>query len=608
MPSIRIHSYDGMVPKNSRALQKGNVATLAENVDLGAGTLMGLREPLVVAPDGAPNKTIHETDAGWLRFPGVVDVVDGLPGCPRIIVAGEGIPYPQWATTGDAVAGEYVRLGLPVPGPVSASGGKATFSISHAGKTPATTITTPATTVTTPSGTWHNGGGAWGGSTVTINGATFDETLGESPVEWRSYVITYKDSFGNEGAPSLPSERIAIDDGEAVTLTLPATPATPWDVASICIYRASGGHEMNDKEMVADDFLLVAEVSAGTSSFTDALPNLEIDAEPLVGYDYTPAPGYLQHMAAEPNGTVLAGAAGREVWFCEPHEFQAWPEKYTLTLDDDIVGLCWTESGLYAMTDGPPYWIAPKVDEFGFRDVFRFPETLPCASRRSICKTAEGAVVYAHKDGLVLLSGKSARMETLGLWGESGFQQLDPASMVAEVYNGVWYGFTPEQGWMFSLKTVGVHSGSDQPVVTLTLRPTALHKSRGDRFFLALPEGISEWEQGANILPWRWLGRLNVSPAQMNMAAFKTVFEKHPHEYRASPWPIHIAFVTDDRTLYERDVDHSRPARLPHGWRHLGFEVDVKGYGGEPWRQAVEIREIHMASSLAELSEAGAAH
>lgn len=608
MPSIRIHSFGGMVPKSNRALKKGNIATLAENVDLGSGTLMGYREPLLVAPGGAPNKTIHETVAGWLRFPGVVDVVDGLPGCPRILIAGEGIAYPRWATAPDAVAGEYVRLGLPVPEPVEVSGGKATFSLSHANTEPARTITTPTTTVTTPSGSWANSG-SYGGSTVTINGATFDETLGESPVEWRAYVITYKDSFGNEGAPSLPSERIAVDDGSPVTVALPPTPALPWDVASICLYRASGGHWMNEQDVTTEDFHLVTELPAGTGSFTDALANLDIDAEPLVSYSYTPAPDYLQHMVAEPNGTQLAGAAGREVWFSEPHEFQAWPEKYRLTLDDDIVALCWADTGLYALTDGPPYWIGGKVDEFGYRDVFRFAESLPCASKPSICKTSDGAVVYAHKDGLVVLGGKDrASMGTLGLWGESSFQQLDPAGMVCAVYNGVWFGFTDAQGWMFSLKAVGVHSGSDQPLVTLTLRPTALHKSRNDRFYLALPDGISEWEQGDNILPWRWLGRLSVSPAQMNMAAFKTVFEKYPHEYQPSPRPIHIAFLTDDRTLYERDIDHSRPARLPHGWRHLGFELDVRGYGGEPWRQAVEIRDIHMASSLAELSESGAAN
>jgi len=609
MPSVKIHAFGGMVPKHNRALQKGNAATLAENVDLSRGTLMGLREPLPIAPWGAPNKTIYESDAGWLRFAGVVDVVDGLPGCPRTLVAGDGFAFPSWATAGDAVAGDWVRLGLPVPDPVTAtSSGPTTFSISHGGAVPALSITTPSTTVTLPSGTWANGGDAWGGQTTTVNGGQFDNTLGWSPVEWRCYVITYKDSFGNEGAPSLPSERLAVDDGAAVQLAFPPTPTLPWDVAEICLYRASGGHPENEKELTTEDFHLVSELPAGTASFTDSLPNLDIDAEPCVSYGYTAPPDYLVHLVAEPAGTQLAGAAGREVWFCEPHEFQAWPEKYKLTLDDDVVGLCWAESGLYVMTDGAPYWISAAVDELGYRDVSRFAEMLPCASKRTICKTPEGAVVYAHREGLVVLSGKGrCRMETLNLWAEEEFEDLNPADMVGAVYNGIWFGFTQTQGWMFSLQNAAVHAGGENPLVSLSLRPTALHKSRRDVLYLALPAGICEWEAGPNILPWRWLGRLNVSPTQMNMAAFKTVFERYAHEYRTSPWPIHIRFTTDDRTLYERDIAHSQPARLPHGWRHLGFEIDVSGYGGEPWREAVEIREIHMASSVAELSEAGAA-
>jgi hypothetical protein len=605
MPSIKIHNFGGMVPRSNRANLKGNFASYCENVDFEHGTLKGLRKPLVVQAGGVPNKTIFESEGGWLQFPGVNDIVDGLPGCLRVIACGDDFKFPSWATVVDAPAGDWVRLGLPIPEPVTVSGGKATFSINQAGQSPALTVKTPDSTVTVGSGSWNNGGGAWGGQSVKINGATFDNTLGISPVEWRAYAITYVDSFGNEGPMSLPSDRIAVDDGSALSVSIPATPGTPWDIAGINLYRAGSGHVENDKEITADDFHLVAELNAGTTAFTDALTNLEIDAEPCVSFEFTAPPAYLVHMAAEPNGTQLAGAAGREVWFCEPHEFHAWPERYRLTLDDDIVGLCWTDTGLYVLTDGNPYWVSPKADEFGYRDVFRFQETIPCASKRSICKTPDGGVCYVHKDGLVQLAGKGrASMMTATLWSESDFEDLGPSTFVATIWNGVWFGFTDSQGWMLEWRNA-VYQDQTQPVQHLSLRPTALHRSRRDRFYLALQEGVCEWAKGATIMDWVWKGRLSVSPTQMNMAAYKAVFELYPHEYKPSPLAVHLRFFTDDTVLYERDTKHSRPSRLPHGWRHLGYEIEVSSKNQEPYAKPVEIREFHMASSIADLSESG---
>lgn len=609
MPSIQLHNFSGMSPRSNRALQKGNDATYCENVRLWHGTLLGFREPKVIEPHGAPNKTIYQSEAGWLRFSGNVDVVGGLPGCLRLIAVGDGFLSPSWALAQDAVLGSWLRLGLPIPASVSvaAQASDATFSISQNGTTPAQHVSTPSSTVTNPSGSFANGGAAWGGGVTVINGSSFDKTLGKSPVEWRSYIITYKDSFGNEGAPSLPCDRFAVDDGKSATVSIPATPASPWDVATICLYRATSGHEKNDAQITADEFHLVAELPAGTTIFVDNLQNLDIDAEPCMSYEFTPAPSYLKHIVAEPNGTQLAGAAGREVWFCEPHEFHAWPEKYTLTLDDDIVGLCWTDAGLFVMTDGAPYWIDRTADEFGYRKVMRMPESLPCASKRSICQTPDAGCCYVHKDGLVVLSGeRRAVVATLQLWEEDDWHKQDPDTFVATVHNGWWFGFGDVGAWMLDIKDT-IHQGSDTPLVALSLRPSALFRSRDDRFYLALHDGICEWDAGDHILDWVWKSRLSVSPSQVNFAAFKAVFERYPHEYKPSPLPVHIKFIMDDKVMYERDTNHSRPSRLPHGMRNIGFEIEVSSNNKETWANAVEIREIHLASSMVELSEIGRA-
>lgn len=541
-----------MRPRAQRALLQGNEAIWAENVNLWHGTIEAYRTPSPVDRRGTPNRTIFQTEAGWLVLPGVDDLVSGLPGCPRVLAVGEDLRFPMWADAADAVAGRWARLGLPVPTP-------------------------PIATPSTPSG--------WAG-------------LNDQRSEYRAYVVTYVDRFGNEGPPSLPSARFGIDDGTAVLVQWDDSPLGDWDVQAVRLYRltaSDAGAEQVDLPRM-EDFHLVGEFPAAVGGVNDSLPNLAL-GEPLTTMRFAPPPGDLTHLVAEPNGTQLAGAVGSDLWVCEPHEFHAWPDANRLHLDDTIVVLAWTDSGLYVATDGHPYWIAPQADEWGRREVFRMPEPMPCVSRRSMAATPSGGVL----DGLVLLHGRQCQCVSQAYWGDDDFAALQPETMLATVHDGLWFGFTANSGWMLDLIDAP-YPGRQLGLIALSLRPTALHRSRTDALFLALPTGIGQWNAGPTYLPFRYRTRCTITPGHMNWAAAKVVWDAHPFR---GDWADAAPVTTfrlwaDDRLNYERELRHSSPFRLPHLSRHQTFEIELQR---DSARELGAIRTILIAPSVSDFRE-----
>lgn len=556
MTSIRFIGFAGMRPRIHRALLQGNEAIWAENVNLWHGTIEAYRTPLFVDPRGAPHRTLFQTDAGWILLPGLDALVSGLPGCARVLAVGEDFRYPMWADTSEAVAGRWVRLGLPVPMPP---------------------IVVPSALP------------GWVGPN-------------DQRSEYRAYVVTYVDRYGNEGPPSLPSMRFGIDEGAAVDVRWESVPLGGWDVQAVRLYRLAASDA--GAEQIAlprmEDSQLVGEFPAAVAQFTDTLPNLDL-SEPLTTMAFAPPPEDLDYLVAEPNGTQLAGATGREIWFCEPHEFHAWPDKYRLRLDDAVVAITWTDSGLYVATEGHPYWIASQPNALGEREVFRMAEPMPCVSRRSMTPLPGGGALYASHGGLMLVQGRQCQRISQTYWSDDDFAALRPETLIAIVHEGQWFGFTTNSGWILDL-TDSAYPGRQLGLIALSLRPTALHRSRTDALFLALPTGIGQWNAGPTYLSLRYRTRCTVTPGHMNWAAAKVVWDEHPFRgdwTDAAPVTV-FRLWSDDRLRFERELRHSNLFRLPHLSRNLGFEVEVER-SESPYKGAM--REIHIASSIAELAE-----
>jgi hypothetical protein len=508
MASIKISGFAGMRPRIHRTLLQGNEATWAENVNLWHGTIEAYRTPLFVDPRGTPNRTLFQTDAGWIVLPGTNALVSGLPGCARVLAVGEDFRYPMWADFSEAVAGRWVRLGLPVPMP-------------------------PVAVPSAPPG--------WAGPN-------------DQRSEYRAYVVTYVDRYGNEGPPSLPSAQFGVDEGAGVDVRWESVPLGGWDVQAARLYRlttSDAGAEQIALPRV-EDFHLVGEFPAALARFTDTLPNLDL-GEPLTTMAFAPPPEDLAHLVAEPNGSQLAGAVGRDIWFCEPHEFHAWPDKYRLRLDDAVVAITWTDTGLYVATDGHPYWIASQANEIGEREVFRMTEPMPCVSRRSMTPVPGGGALYASHGGLVLLLGRQCQRVSQAYWSDDDFAALRPETLIGTVHEGQWFGFTANSGWMLDL-TDSAYPGRQLGLIALSLQPSALHRSRTGALYLALPTGIGQWNAGRTHLPLRYRTVCTATPGQMNWAAAKVVWDVYPFrgDWQEALPPTRFRLWADDRRCFER--------------------------------------------------------
>ena len=149
-----------------------------------------------------------------------------------LLAVGEDLRVPVWADAADAVAGRWWRLGLPVPMPPLAS---------------------------------PNVSPSWAGPN-------------DQRSEYRAYVVTYVDRFGNEGPPSLPSARFGVDDGVAVLVQWDGAPLGGWDVLAVRLYRLTasdvGAEQVGLPRM--EDFHLIGEFPAVVGGINDALPNLDL--------------------------------------------------------------------------------------------------------------------------------------------------------------------------------------------------------------------------------------------------------------------------------------------------------------------------------------------
>lgn len=558
MSTIRITRFGGVIPRYNDALVKENMASDAANVKLWHGTLAPFRmpEPVYDAPVSRAT-TIYRFGCCWLAWDDpCIDVAEWLPTCERVYVTGWK-PYPVTAALPDSGCDfDWRRVGLPVP---SAS------------------------------------------PTATVDDSSHPERLTSS----RSYVYTYVDSWGGEGAPSYPSnELLDVSEAAGVTVSIAAPPSGQgWDITAIRLYRVAEGFNDGTKPGAATTsaFLLVAELPPVAQSYYDALPADQL-AEANISEQYTPPPDNLDGIVDLRDG-VLAGFVKNLVYFCEPYEPQAWPVDYVLALDDNVRALRWHDDILYAMTDGHPYAIAQQCGNATMltaatqesaccRKAYRFPKAAPILSRKSATVTSKG-VVYASDAGLTLLAQKAITTLTAPWYARDDWQKMRPATMVGATVEGQYIGASCSGAFLFDMRDSTENDGiTDNDLMPLTLTPNALHAARDGKLYLAFGNVIHEWDAGADFLPYRWRSRLTVTPGLTNFAAARVVFDAYPWPMRA-PRGMRVCHVADERLLLDRNVRHSNPYRLPSGRLARDHAVTVSG---------VEIvREIHVASSVTEL-------
>lgn len=408
MAALVVPTFVGMFPRRGTRLLDDPMAAFANNAFLTNGYVRGrngdkLLKAFPFTPERIRRVVDDDDNEGFLTFitPNVDIVSAPLVNDSffRLYWAGEGI-LPGFNTRDRIIAGQLgYRIGVVPP-------------------------------VVAPSAA-NQGGGS-------------DPAL---PSETRLYVFTYVDIYGQESQPSLPSNLLTIKADETARVTFPAF-AQPADFPNVTkrrLYRTVPGQ-------TASAFFFVADIPVATTTFDDDFsPTLVALNETMPSATWSPPPDNMEGMVAMPNG-FLVGFAGRDLLFSEPFRPHAWPTEYTLSVEDEIVGLAVFDTNCVVLTKGIPQ-MASGVNPGGI-SLTKVGPTNACVARRSIV-AMPGAVIYASEDGLNAITVGGNALLTRDLIGRDEWRKnYTPENMLAARDGDARYVgfFSPARGFMLDFK------------------------------------------------------------------------------------------------------------------------------------------------------------
>ena len=466
MPTLRLSSFDGIVPRTSPTMLGENQATVANNVKLYARELRAWRSSLLAETASAPTsiyKLYNMAGAHtWLKFANDVDVALSPindNGEARFYYTGDGSP--RKSTYAMVQSGfDYYEIGVPAP-------------------------------VNPPS------------LTLSVTGTGTQQT--------RAYLFTNVAQFGSvyeESAPSPPETITLAPLNSTVTINgLGTAPAGDYNIVAQRIYRSVTGSSTSSYQFVAE--------VAVDGSYADDLTTLELGSV-LETLGWREPPDDLEGIVTLASGSgVLAGFSGNTVCFSEPFYPHAWPIAYQIAIPGKIVGLGVFGSSLVVTTDSYPYIINGGTP--GSMSVERIPILEPCVSKKSIASDVEG-VLYASPNGLIAIGPNGRGVATKNLYRREEWTALAPENMAGAVLDGRYYGI--------SGGTAIVLDKGDIPALsTLDVDATVMHVGRLDAklYFVSSVDGdIYELEgDGTDYLTYEWRSKRWRLPQGVTFSALR---------------------------------------------------------------------------------------
>lgn len=416
-------------------------------------------------------------------------------------------------------------------------------------------------------------------SPATAPSATVIGTVDADTLETIVFCITFVTDQDEESPPSPTTEILEWSNPLSVSLTDFAPPPAGRGVNRRRIYRSQ------TSAMGVTDLYFVAEQPIAGNSFT-YVPASHPLVEVLPSNDYDIPPSDMAGIISMPNG-MMAAHAGKELLFCEPFIPHAWPVKYRLKVDYEIVGLAAFGSTLAILTTGQPYVAQGTAPENMVME--RVEVNYPCVAPRGIVDLGYSAV-YPSTEGLVMLSTSGAQVVSRNLWTRKQWAALNPSTFIASQYDGAYvvsYETAPGARTIMVIDLTG-----DQPfIVHADVQAAAMHYdiARGDLFFL---EGVSsgvqvkKWDAGTP-LEYRWRSGLMRSGGAVGFGAAitQTMFDDDRG--------VTTRIFGDDaliRTTTDADMAFRLPSGLYERWQ---FECEGDA----------QVTKYVMAGDMQELSE-----
>lgn len=383
-----------------------------------------------------------------------------------------------------------------------------------------------------------------------------------------TYVVTQISRFGEQGAPSLPSQPVMrwdmVDDAPAggdVIVTLPPVSSGAHDIVSKGVYRSEQ----------SGVFQLVAVVPASTATYRDSIPSEELGAAlPSLEWDM---PDARMTGLTELPGGFMAGFFENTLCFSEAFHPHAWPVSYQQAFSDDVVGVVSVTGGLVVATSGKPIIVSgssPAAMSAGELDADQ-----PCLSGRSLVDMGEYAL-YASPNGLVACGGSEASVVTQQIISSEQWKVLKPETIHAyrhegrylAFYDGGCFAFTPGEGLEFY--DVSANSG--------------YYDISRDTLYLIQGSKIGAWGKG-DLLAMQWRSKVFEVQPGTSYSCGKVV---------AREYPVSLELRADGEVIFSDEIAGPGVFRLPAGYASSRtWEVELSGRS--------EIQSVQIAGTPSEL-------
>ena len=247
----------------------------------------------------------------------------------------------------------------------------------------------------------------------------------------RVYVYTYVTDLGEESEPSAASNEVVVQPGQTVTLTgFAAAPSGRTNITRQRIYRTQTGR-------LGTTLYLIEDRAVGAGSFVDNVAVTDF-AEPIPSVSYNTPPDALKGLTPMPNG-MMAAFDGKKVYFCEPYQPHAWPEKYVLTTTDEIVGLGAIGTTLIVMTEGITQIASGSMPSS--MSMSKLEANYPCINERSIVDLGY-VIAYASTTGVVAIDAAGRhQFLTANLFNRDEYLDLEPSTWICSQHMGEYVAF-----------------------------------------------------------------------------------------------------------------------------------------------------------------------
>ena len=245
----------------------------------------------------------------------------------------------------------------------------------------------------------------------------------------------------------------------------------------------------------------------------------------LASSDNDAPPDNMQGLSLAANG-IYVGFFGNQICFSLPFKPYAWPIKYRLTAEYNIVAIAVSSGFILVLTEEYAYQITGSTPEN--MDISRIDTPYPCLSAASVVNMGFG-VMYSTYAGLAVYnpaSGLSLVTKFVHDWDTWG-SALNPATIVGAYYNGKYFGSHSGGSFIFEQdeQIGGYFTKIDYKFTAAYTEP---HSNRF--YFVSGDQGtLYEWDKITEPLaPLEWRSKVLTLKDYLNFGAARVIADYTP--------------------------------------------------------------------------------